>query len=89
MHPRVLEVTQRIQASSASTRQRYLDLVKAAATKGPHRGTLPCGNLAHGVAACGDSDKQALRRGARRTLPSSPRTTTCSRRTSRWSASRS
>ncbi|MDF3863304.1 phosphogluconate dehydratase [Pseudomonas denitrificans (nom. rej.)] len=61
MHPRVLEVTQRIQARSAATRQRYLDLVKAAATKGPHRGTLPCGNLAHGVAACGDSDKQALR----------------------------
>ncbi|WP_447747327.1 phosphogluconate dehydratase [Pseudomonas nicosulfuronedens] len=61
MHPRVLEVTQRIQARSAATRQRYLDLVKAAATQGPHRGTLPCGNLAHGVAACGDSDKQALR----------------------------
>ncbi|WP_152224705.1 phosphogluconate dehydratase [Pseudomonas sp. SCB32] len=61
MHPRVLEVTQRIQARSAATRQRYLDLVKAAATKGPHRGTLPCGNLAHGVAACGESDKQALR----------------------------
>ncbi|WP_259753897.1 phosphogluconate dehydratase [Pseudomonas sp. GCEP-101] len=61
MHPRVLEVTQRVQARSAATRQRYLDLVKAAATKGPHRGTLPCGNLAHGVAACGESDKQALR----------------------------
>ncbi len=61
MHPRVLEVTQRIQARSAATRQRYLDLVKAAATKGPHRGTLPCGNLAHGVAACGEFDKQALR----------------------------
>ncbi|MCP8466560.1 phosphogluconate dehydratase [Pseudomonas sp. ZM23] len=61
MHPRVLEVTQRIQARSATTRQRYLDLVQAAASKGPHRGTLPCGNLAHGVAACGESDKQALR----------------------------
>lgn len=61
MHPRVLEVTQRIQARSAATRQRYLDLVKAAATKGPHRGSLPCGNLAHGVAACGESDKQTLR----------------------------
>ncbi|HIE1122893.1 TPA: phosphogluconate dehydratase, partial [Pseudomonas aeruginosa] len=24
-------------------------------------GTLPCGNLAHGVAACGESDKQTLR----------------------------
>ncbi|HBP5524161.1 TPA: phosphogluconate dehydratase [Pseudomonas aeruginosa] len=61
MHPRVLEVTRRIQARSAATRQRYLEIVRAAASKGPHRGTLPCGNLAHGVAACGESDKQTLR----------------------------
>ncbi|HGE2267982.1 TPA: phosphogluconate dehydratase [Pseudomonas aeruginosa] len=61
MHPRVLEVTRRIQARSAATRQRYLEMVRAAASKGPHRRTLPCGNLAHGVAACGESDKQTLR----------------------------
>ncbi|MEW9000520.1 MAG: phosphogluconate dehydratase [Pseudomonas aeruginosa] len=61
MHPRVLEVTRRIQARSAATRQRYLEMIRAAASKGPHRGTLPCGNLAHGVAACGESDKQTLR----------------------------
>ncbi len=61
MHPRVLEVTRRIQARSAATRQRYLEMVRAAASKRPHRGTLPCGNLAHGVAACGESDKQTLR----------------------------
>ncbi|MBG4802980.1 phosphogluconate dehydratase [Pseudomonas aeruginosa] len=61
MHPRVLEVTRRIQARSAAPRQRYLEMVRAAASKGPHRGTLPCGNLAHGVAACGESDKQTLR----------------------------
>ncbi|SDH40499.1 phosphogluconate dehydratase [Pseudomonas panipatensis] len=61
MHPRVLEVTRRIQERSAATRQRYLDMVKAAAGKGPHRGTLPCGNLAHGVAACSETDKQRLR----------------------------
>ncbi|HEQ0198947.1 MULTISPECIES: phosphogluconate dehydratase [Pseudomonas] len=61
MHPRVLEVTRRLQARSAATRQRYLEMVRAAASKGPHRGTLPCGNLAHGVAACGESDKQTLR----------------------------
>ncbi|HHK3165537.1 TPA: phosphogluconate dehydratase [Pseudomonas aeruginosa] len=61
MHPRVLEVTRRIQVRSAATRQRYLEMVRAAASKGPHRGTLPCGNLAHGVAACGESDKQTLR----------------------------
>ncbi|MBG4619362.1 phosphogluconate dehydratase [Pseudomonas aeruginosa] len=61
MHPRVLEVTRRIQARSAATRQRYREVGRAAASKGPHRGTLPCGNLAHGVAACGESDKQTLR----------------------------
>ncbi|RRW94867.1 phosphogluconate dehydratase [Pseudomonas aeruginosa] len=61
MHPRVLEVTRRIQARSTATRQRYLEMVRAAASTGPHRGTLPCGNLAHGVAACGESDKQTLR----------------------------
>ncbi|MBG4782224.1 phosphogluconate dehydratase [Pseudomonas aeruginosa] len=61
MHPRVLEVTRRIQARSAATRQRYLEMVRAAASTGPHRGTLPCGNLAHGVAAGGESDKQTLR----------------------------
>ncbi len=61
MHPRVLEVTRRIQARSAATRQRYLEMVRAAASREPHRGTLPCGNLAHGVAACGESDKQTLR----------------------------
>lgn len=61
MPPRVLEVPRRIQARSAATRQRYLEMVRAAASKGPHRGTLPCGNLAHGVAACGESDKQTLR----------------------------
>ena len=61
MHPRVLEVTRRIQARSAATRQRYLEMVRAAASKGPHRGTLPCGTLAHGVAACGEGDKQTLR----------------------------
>ncbi|MBG6567313.1 phosphogluconate dehydratase [Pseudomonas aeruginosa] len=61
MHPRVLEVTRRIQARSAATRQRYLEMVRAAASKGPPRGTLPGGNLAHGVAACGESDKQTLR----------------------------
>ncbi|HIE1122410.1 TPA: hypothetical protein ACXJGG_005437, partial [Pseudomonas aeruginosa] len=29
MHPRVLEVTRRIQARSAATRQRYLEMVRA------------------------------------------------------------
>ncbi|MBH9368609.1 phosphogluconate dehydratase [Pseudomonas aeruginosa] len=61
MHPRVLEVTRRIQARSAATRPRDLEMVRAAARKGPPRGPLPCGNLAPGGAAGGESDKQTLR----------------------------
>ncbi len=61
MNPRVLEVTRRIQQRSEPTRQRYLEMVRAAARQGPHRGTLPCGNFAHGVAGCGETDKQILR----------------------------
>lgn len=61
MNPRVLEVTRRIQLRSEATRQRYLELVQAAGSRGPHRGTLPCGNFAHGVAGCGEGDKQRLR----------------------------
>ncbi|WP_263141199.1 phosphogluconate dehydratase [Pseudomonas sp. RIT-PI-AD] len=61
MNPRVLEVTRRLQLRSEATRQRYLEMTRAAASKGPHRGALPCGNFAHGVAGCGESDKQRLR----------------------------
>lgn len=60
MHPRVIEVTQRIQQRSASTRQRYLALMQSQCQRKPNRKTLPCSNLAHGMAACGSSDKQRL-----------------------------
>ncbi len=53
-------VTDRIRTRSAKTRQAYLDRLKAARDAGPHRGTLSCGNLAHGFAACSIGDKQAL-----------------------------
>jgi phosphogluconate dehydratase len=36
------------------------DRVRQAASKGPHRSTLSCGNLAHGFAACGPTDKANL-----------------------------
>src|SRR3546814_5221770 len=38
-----------------------LDRLRRAAEAGPRRTTLSCGNLAHGFAACGLSDKQALK----------------------------
>ncbi|WP_339512525.1 phosphogluconate dehydratase [Pseudomonas sp. RL_15y_Pfl2_60] len=61
MHPRVQEVTDRLIARSRATRERYLAMIRAAASDGPQRGKLQCANFAHGVAGCGSDDKQALR----------------------------
>lgn len=61
MHPRVLEVTERLIARSRATRQAYLALIRGAATDGPMRGKLQCANFAHGVAGCGSEDKHSLR----------------------------
>ncbi|MDH4556618.1 phosphogluconate dehydratase, partial [Pseudomonas sp. BN417] len=61
MHPRVLEVTERVIERSRATRARYLALIQQAASDGPQRGKLQCANFAHGVAGCGGGDKQRLR----------------------------
>ena len=61
MHPRVLEVTQRLIARSQATREHYLQLIDNAASDGPMRGKLQCANFAHGVAGCGSEDKHQLR----------------------------
>lgn len=61
MHPRVLEVTQRLIARSHATREHYLQLIDNAASDGPMRGKLQCANFAHGVAGCGTEDKHHLR----------------------------
>ncbi len=57
----VARVTERIRRRSRSTRQAYLDHLRAAASSGPRRGRLSCSNLAHGFAACGAGDKAALK----------------------------
>ncbi len=59
-HPSILTITDRIVERSKPTRERYLDQLNRAAEKGPHRGVLSCGNLAHGFAACSPADKEAL-----------------------------
>ena len=56
----IAAVTQTIQARSLESRRRYLDRMARAAQAGPARGHLSCSNLAHGMAACGQSDKQRL-----------------------------
>ena len=61
MHPRILEVTQRLVERSRATRERYLQLIRGAASAGPMRASLQCANFAHGVAGCGAQDKQSLR----------------------------
>ncbi|MEP3046070.1 MAG: phosphogluconate dehydratase [Roseibium sp.] len=57
---RIGEVTDRIVKRSHDSRSIYLERIGQAADKGPQRSRLSCGNLAHGFAACGVGDKQAL-----------------------------
>lgn len=61
MHPVILNVTERIAARSQTTRAQYLERMEKARIKGPHRGVLACGNLAHGFAACTSQEKTDLR----------------------------
>ena len=57
----VAKVTERIKERSKPTREVYLERINAKASQGPKRSTLSCGNLAHGFAACGVSDKDNLK----------------------------
>jgi phosphogluconate dehydratase len=68
LHPVVAEVTQRLRERSRDTRAAYLRRIDAVDRSGPQRGHLSCGNLAHGFAACGSTDKEALRSGHRANL---------------------
>ena len=60
MNKVVERVTRRIQKRSEKSRGDYLARIQAAASEGPTRGSLSCSNLAHGMAACGQADKDAL-----------------------------
>ena len=61
MHATLTSVTQRIQQRSKARRALYEQRMQAQHRQGVHRGALDCGNLAHGFAACGASDKQQLK----------------------------
>ncbi len=60
INARIGEVTERLARRSHDRRQRYLEKIHEAAGRGPRRGHLSCGNLAHGFAACGSDDKADL-----------------------------
>jgi phosphogluconate dehydratase len=57
-------VTEAIIARSRDSRRRYLDKIDQAVARQPQRRALGCANLAHGFAACGTGDKDALRNGS-------------------------
>ena len=57
---RIEEITARIRERSAPTREPYLARIAAKGAAGPRRTRLHCGNLAHGFAACGPTDKARL-----------------------------
>lgn len=61
MHPRLIEITERIADRSSATRKAYLSMVDNAAGRSPKRTALSCSNLAHSFAACNTSDKDALK----------------------------
>ena len=60
MNPTLERVTDRVRRRSEVSRGRYLERIERAAAAGPARRALSCSNLAHGIAACGAGDKQAL-----------------------------
>ena len=60
LHSTIAAVTERIIERSRDSRTQYLERIRLAAENGPRRSTLSCGNLAHGFAACGVTDKERL-----------------------------
>ncbi|EIM77993.1 phosphogluconate dehydratase [Nitratireductor aquibiodomus RA22] len=58
--PEIEAVTARIRERSRASREAYLERLDHASEQAVHRSVLSCGNLAHGFAACGPTDKAAL-----------------------------
>ncbi|HEY4367794.1 MAG TPA: phosphogluconate dehydratase [Steroidobacteraceae bacterium] len=61
LHERVRTVTERIRERSSSSRADYLARMQQARASGTERSALSCTNLAHGFAAAGAADKDALK----------------------------
>jgi phosphogluconate dehydratase len=61
LHPKIADVTARIEERSRETRRNYLDRIDASRKAGPGRQHLSCGNLAHAFAAVPLGDKLSIR----------------------------
>jgi phosphogluconate dehydratase len=57
LHPKIIEVTDRIRKRSEKTRAHYLATMAHAAAEGPRRAHMTCGNQAHAYAAMGQDQK--------------------------------
>jgi phosphogluconate dehydratase len=64
VHRTVSAVTEKIIARSKTGRKNYLEKIERAIDRQPKRRSLGCANIAHGFAACGPGDKNALRNGS-------------------------
>ncbi|MEM9225302.1 MAG: phosphogluconate dehydratase [Pseudomonadota bacterium] len=60
LHPKIAEVTARIEARSADTRAAYLEMIRGRRPGGLARAKLSEGNLAHASAGCAVVDKVEL-----------------------------
>jgi phosphogluconate dehydratase len=61
MNLKVKKITERILKRSSNSRKIYLSRIRRDGENKARRGNLSCGNLAHGFAACNDSDKEKLK----------------------------
>ena len=61
LHPVIASITERIRERSRVARAEYMLRIEEARGRGTARGTLSCGNLAHGFAAAPIGDKLRLR----------------------------
>ena len=60
MHAVVEEVTENLRRRSHVSRQAYLERCRRTQDDTPPKRTLSCGNMAHGYAACNDTEKQMI-----------------------------
>ena len=60
MNNKIIQITNRIKKRSKITRENYLNLMQSLSKKGVLRSGLSCGNLAHAIAACSESEKSNL-----------------------------
>jgi phosphogluconate dehydratase len=60
INPVIHKVTERITKRSAASREKYLQQMQNSFSESVSRKILSCGNLAHGFAGCGSSEKKEL-----------------------------